>query len=173
MTLYSKGDFDMVLATTLVEAFDAFTELKAEGGAKLQRELLDSILADQETWWTYQLNAVIDCSREVSIWNTDDESILKQKIAHYMDDGLSDESSNCDGADDYSRLREGLSTLGEKLDVSFDSELNDIEQKLAELEPRYSSEDYRRGPVNSVSRNFDGKESSVEAIREVFATLLD
>jgi hypothetical protein len=173
VALYAKGGFDMGYATSLVEAFDAFPALKAGAGAALQRELLNSILADQDSWWAGQLNALIDCSGAVSIWTPADDTKLDKAIAEYRANGLWDEYDNCHNLDDYSRLRDDLSTLGEKLGVPFERDIERIEERMGELEPPYDSERRGGGSVRSMGGVSGGKGDTDEVIREVFGTLLE
>lgn len=170
---YQKAGFDMSYATSLVEAFDELPQLKAGRGATLQRELLDGILANEDSLWADQLNTLIQFSKEVSIWSHTDDARLDEAIAQYKKSGLDDEYDSCNGADDYERLRDDLVTLGEHLGISFARYIERIEERLAELLPP-DDEGYSGGSWRSAgSSTSDGEANTDDAIRDVFGTLLD
>jgi hypothetical protein len=170
---YPKGGFDMGYATSVVKAFDEFPQLRANGGAALQRELLDSILHDEDSWWAEQLNSLIDCSKAVSIWTAADDAKLDNALSEYENKGVSDEFDNCNNRHDYDRLRDDLTTLGEKTGVPFPRDIQRIEERLADLEPRYDEEGGGGWSPRSTGATPDGRGDTEEAIREVFGTLLD
>jgi hypothetical protein len=159
-------------ATSLVEAFDEFPELKAGGGADLQRILLDAILTEPDSWWADQLNVLIRFSKDVSIWLPSDEAKLRVAITQYKNTGIDDEFDNCHGIQEYEGFRDDLIILGENLGTSFTRKLQSLEERLAELdhpEPEYRG----RSSSGAAEPNFDGRSDTDAAIREVFGALLD
>jgi hypothetical protein len=169
---YQKGGLDIRDATTLVEAFDEFTELKTGAGVELQRTLLDAILTDPDSWWAEQLNVMIRFSKDVSIWAPSDDSRLQGAVTQYKKRGIDDEYDNCDKIDEYESFRDELRTLGESLGVPFTKTLENIDERIAELE-RPESE-YRGGGGSGTRESFfDARGDSDTAIREVFGSLLE
>lgn len=159
-------------ATSLIKAFDRFPELQGGNGSALQRELIDAILSDEDGWWAEQLNSLIDCSKATAAWTAADEAKLERMFAHYRTRGVSSEYDNCDTADAYAGFRDELSTLGEKTGAPFTKTIEEIDQRIAELEPeeneRGTSASWKGGGTWS-----DGREDTDQAIREVFDTLLE
>jgi hypothetical protein len=170
---YCKGGFDMSYATSLVKAFDKLPQLKAGNGVTLQRELLNGILSDEDSWWADQLNTLIDFSREVSIWSDVDDAKLDEAIAQYGKDGVENEYDNCSDASDYERFRDELDSLGQKLGEPFTSHVGRIEQRLTELSPDEDDERYGGSSWRSSGRHSDGADDTDDAIRGVFGSLLD
>ena len=169
---YEKNGADVSDATSLAKAFDKFPELKTGGGAALQRRLVDSILTEG-TWWADQLNVLIRFSKDISIWSESDEAKLQAAIERYQKSGVDDEIRNCRDADQLAGLRDDLSTLGDTIGISFEEELQALDEHIAELAPRPELE-YRdsSGSMRTAS-TIDLKSDTDAAIRDVFDTLLD
>jgi hypothetical protein len=170
---YKEGNIDLRNAISLVEAFDENYELKSSAGAKLQRTLLDAILADPDSWWADQLNVMIRFSREASIWSPNDETKLDAALTQYKESGINDEFGNCTNVRDYDAFRDDLSALGDSLGVPFTRQLERIEQRIADRpEPDYSGggSGYFKSKLDNLR---DGRADSDAAIRDVFDALLD
>jgi hypothetical protein len=168
---YEKNGVSMTEATSLTKAFDKFPELKAGKGAVLQRRLLDAILSEG-TWWADQLNVLIRFSNDISIWSQSDEAKLQAAIEQYQKSGVDDEVRDCRDADQYAGLRDDLSTLGEAIGVSFQEELQKLDERIGELErpePEYRSASGSMRTAEAVDLQSD----TDAAIRDVFGTLLD
>jgi hypothetical protein len=168
---YEKNGVSMTDASSLVRAFDKFSELKAGNGASLQRRLLDAVLSEG-TWWADQLNALIRLSENVSIWSQSDAAILQEGIEQYQKSGVDDEFGDCRDADQCAGLREELSTLGEAVGMSFEEEIRKLDERIAELErPEL---EYRSTSASTRTTDaIDLKSDTDIAIRDVFGALLD
>ncbi len=171
---YPKGGVDLRDATSLVEAFDEFPELKsAAGAADLQRTLMDALLMDPDSWWADQLNVLIRFSKDVSIWTPGDESKLQAAVAEYQQRGVDEEYDNCSKIDEYEGFRDDLNTLGENLGLPFTRKLQELEERIGELERPH--QEFRGGgdSARTLQQLFDARSDSDAAIRDVFGALLD
>lgn len=170
---YRNGNLDMREAISLIKGFDEFLELKSGAGAKLQRELLDGVLADPDSWWADQLNVLIRFSKENPSWSPADDAVLQAAVIRYRASGVDDELRSCSDIAQYEALRDELTVLGESLGRPFTCEMEDLEERIAELErpePEYGG---GGGDGRSFERISDAAADSDSAIREVFGALLD
>jgi Novel STAND NTPase 3/Restriction endonuclease len=169
----TSGGCSMRNARSLIEGFDRYPQLKGGEGAALQRELLDTILNRVDISYADQINVLIECSEKVAIWSTADGAKLEELIAEYRSQGCDEEFDNCQDSLDYGSLRGDLDALGKKTGKPFTNKLQEIDERLAELEP---PDDGRTGGgswKNADAPVGDSRADTDDAIREVFGALLE
>jgi hypothetical protein len=160
-------------ARSLIEGFDRYPQLKAGDGVALQRELLDTILNRVDISYADQINVLIDCCEKVAIWSPADGAKLKELIAEYRSQGCDEEFDNCQDSIDYGGLRGDLETLGKKTGKPFTGKLQEIDERLAELEPQEDSRPGGGSWRNVDAPVGDSRADTGDAIGEVFGALLE
>ena len=170
---YVKSGCSMRNARSLIEAFDHHAQLKAGNGIALQRELLDTILNQVEISYADQINVLIDCSENVAIWSSADDAKLKELIAEYRSQGCDEEFDNCQDSIDYGSLRSDLDALGKKTGKPFTRKLQELDERIAELEPNENSRPGGGSWRNADAAGGDSRADTDDAIREVFGALLE
>lgn len=170
---YRVGEFDTRNALSLVESFDEIPLLKEGSGASLQRELLNSILANEKAWWADDLSRLIEFAKGSPIWSKDDEDTLDRKIRQYEKE-IDYEYDSCASTGDYERFREELEALGECLGEPFTKVIQRIDAHLAETAPPDDPEHKHSGSSwRGASGIKDWMADTDTAIRDVFSSLVD
>ena len=169
---YDKDGVDVDEAISLVQAFDKFPELKARDNGSRQRKILDSIFEYQIDWCADQLNTMIRFSKQISVWSGEDDTKLDAAIERYENIGVREEIRECGNINACENLREALSALGRTLELYFEFELQELEERIDTLD-RPKPEFRGASAVARKTAAHDPLADSDSAIRDVFGTLLD